>query len=59
MMMLPHSMHVHDVQFPLEKIYEKLNGVEHLNSAENQWGGSNMVGGSPRKTGSCLARNSH
>lgn len=42
------------VPFPLVKIYEKLNEVEKLDSADNQWGGSDIIGGSPRKTGSTL-----
>lgn len=43
------------VPFPLEKIYKALNSSEHLDSIDNQWGGSNIIGGSPRKTGSGLA----
>ena len=42
------------VPFPLEKIYDTLNRVENLDSAHNAWGGSDIIGGSPRKTGSCL-----
>ncbi|MDB4516356.1 hypothetical protein N9089_02010 [Crocinitomicaceae bacterium] len=42
------------VPFPLVKIYETLNEIENLDTAENQWGGSDIIGGSPRKTGSGL-----
>ncbi|MFW2365491.1 MAG: hypothetical protein ACN4GW_03695 [Desulforhopalus sp.] len=42
------------VPFPLVKIYETLNEIENLDSAENRWGGSDIIGGSPRKTGSRL-----
>ena len=43
------------VSFPLEKIYKTLNTAEDLDSIDNQWGGSNIIGGSPRKTGSRLS----
>lgn len=42
------------VSFPLELIYKTLNTAENLDSIVNQWGGSNIIGGSPRKTGSRL-----
>jgi hypothetical protein len=42
------------VMFPLERIYGALNNAEGLFSQENCWGGSAIIGGSPRKTGSCL-----
>ena len=42
------------VMFPLERIYEALNKTEGLSSQENCWGGSAIIGGSPRKTGSRL-----
>ncbi len=42
------------VPFPLVKIYETLNKVENLESTHNAWGGSDIIGGSPRKTGSSL-----
>ncbi|MGI9536516.1 MAG: hypothetical protein ACR2PB_05560, partial [Desulfocapsaceae bacterium] len=42
------------VTFPLVKICETLNEIENLDTAENQWGGSDIIGGSPRKNGSCL-----
>ena len=43
------------VMFPLERIYAALNKAEGLSSQENCWGGSAIIGGSPRKTGSRLA----
>ncbi len=43
------------VMFPVERIYEALNKAEGLSSADNCWGGSAIIGGSPRKTGSRLA----
>ena len=33
------------VPFPLEKIYDALNEAEDQNSAQNSWGGSNIIGG--------------
>lgn len=42
------------VMFPLERIYGALNKAEGLSSPENCWGGSAIIGGSPRKTGSRL-----
>jgi len=43
------------VMFPLERIYGALNKAEGLSSQDNCWGGSTIIGGSPRKTGSCLS----
>lgn len=43
------------IQFPLVKIYEALNNAENLESAHDVWGGSDLIGGSPRKTGSRLS----
>ena len=43
------------VMFPLERIYDALNNAEGLSSPENCWGGSTIIGGSPRKTGSRLS----
>ena len=43
------------ITFPLETIYEALNMAENLTSTDNSWGGSNTIGGSPRKTGSRLS----
>ncbi len=42
------------VPFPLEKIFKALNAAEDLRTVENSWGGSCIIGGSPRKTGSRL-----
>ncbi len=42
------------VMFPLERIYGALNESEGLSSPTNCWGGSAIIGGSPRKTGSRL-----
>jgi hypothetical protein len=42
------------VMFPLERIYGVLNEAEGLSSQDNCWGGSTIIGGSPRKTGSRL-----
>jgi hypothetical protein len=43
------------VRFPIDRIYEALNRAEGLSSQANCWGGSPIIGGSPRKTGSCLS----
>jgi hypothetical protein len=43
------------VLFTLERIYGALNKAEGLSSQENCWGGSTIIGGSPRKTGSRLS----
>lgn len=43
------------VPFPLDEIYATLNSIEHLESDQNAWGGSDLIGGSPRKTGSRLS----
>jgi len=43
------------VMFPLDRIYGALNKAEGLSSPENCWGGSTIIGGSPRKTGSRLS----
>jgi len=42
------------VTFPLLKIFKELNTIENMQTAENGWGGSDIIGGSPRKTGSTL-----
>ena len=44
------------VPFPVKKIYDALNQAEQLESSDNAWGGSDIIGGSPRKTGSMLRR---
>jgi hypothetical protein len=43
------------IPFPLEQLYETLNTLENLDSIDNRWGGSDIIGGSPRKTGSRLS----
>ena len=43
------------VRFPIDRIYEALNKAEGLSSGANCWGGSSIIGGSPRKTGSRLS----
>ena len=43
------------IMFPEERIYQALNKAEGLSSPDNCWGGSAIIGGSPRKTGSRLA----
>lgn len=45
------------VRFPLAKIFQRLNEIEDLENPANCWGGSDTIGGSPRKTGSRLAPN--
>ncbi len=42
------------IPFPLLKIYQTLNEAEGTLSPGNAWGGSNIIGGSPRETGSSL-----
>lgn len=42
------------VLFPLQRIYPALNSVDTAISEGNAWGGSDIIGGSPRKTGSSL-----
>ena len=42
------------VMFPVERIYDALNKAEEFSSQENCSGGSAIIGGSPRKTGSRL-----
>ena len=43
------------IKFPVVRIYEALNAAENLTEMDNCWGGSPIIGGSPRKTGSRLA----
>ena len=43
------------IRFPVVRIYEALNSAENLTEHDNCWGGSPIIGGSPRKTGSRLA----
>ena len=42
------------ISFPIVEIYEALNKAENLTSTHDAWGGSNTIGGSPRKSGSTL-----
>jgi hypothetical protein len=39
----------------VDEIYEALNKAENLTETHDSWGGSNTIGGSPRKSGSTLA----
>jgi hypothetical protein len=43
------------IKFPVVRIYEALNKAENLTTKDNCWGGSPIIGGSPRKTGSRLS----
>ena len=43
------------IKFPITRIYEALNKAEKLSSKDNCWGGSPIIGGSPRRTGSRLS----
>jgi len=43
------------IKFPVVRIYEALNKAENLIAKDNRWGGSPIIGGSPRKTGSRLS----
>jgi hypothetical protein len=43
------------IKFPIVRIYEALNKAENLTTRDNRWGGSPIIGGSPRKTGSRLS----
>lgn len=45
------------VTFPIIDIYHALNQVENLTDKSNLWGGSDIIGGSPRRTGSSLPPN--
>lgn len=45
------------VKFPIVDIYIALNQVENLTDESNLWGGSDIIGGSPRRTGSTLPPN--
>ncbi|MEK6835108.1 MAG: hypothetical protein AABX61_02490 [Nanoarchaeota archaeon] len=41
------------IDFPIEILYKKLNMIERCDeSSSNRWGGSDLIGGSPRLTGS-------
>lgn len=43
------------ISFPIVEIYEALNKAENLGDTHDSWGGSNTIGGSPRKSGSRLS----
>ena len=43
------------IKFPVVRIYEALNAAENLTELDNCWGGSPIIGGSPRKSGSRLS----
>ncbi len=43
------------VNFPIADIFSALNTAEKLTDIANCWGGSDIVGGSPRRTGSTLS----
>lgn len=40
--------------FPITDLYHVLNHSEKLNDTNDQWGGSTIIGGSPRRSGSKL-----
>lgn len=42
------------IKFPIQDLYHVLNQAENLNDPNNQWGGSAVIGGSPRRNGSQL-----
>jgi hypothetical protein len=42
------------IPFPVEKLYSAFNEAEGLSDKNGGWGGSGIVGGSPRKTGTKL-----
>ena len=42
------------INFPIPEIYNVLNQAENLNDTNNQWGGSTLIGGSPRRSSSKL-----
>ncbi|MCP4181307.1 MAG: hypothetical protein GY756_26385 [bacterium] len=42
-------------KFPIKKLYKVLNNAENLShSSSNSWGGGDIIGGSPRLTGSTI-----
>ena len=44
------------VPFDLGRLYQRLNEIEsNIVNDNNQWGGSDTIGGSPRQTGSQLS----
>ena len=42
------------ISFPIPELYNVLNQAENLTDPNNQWGGSTIIGGSPRRSGSKL-----
>ena len=42
------------IKFPIPEIYNVLNQAENLNDTNDQWGGSTIIGGSPRRSSSKL-----
>jgi len=42
------------IKFPIRELYNVLNQAENLIDPNNQWGGSAIIGGSPRRSGSKL-----
>lgn len=42
------------INFPIQEFYNVLNQAENLIDPNNQWGGSTIIGGSPRRSGSKL-----
>jgi hypothetical protein len=44
----------HFIPFPINKLYAVLNKAEGITSETDCWGGSDIVGGSPRLSGSKL-----
>jgi hypothetical protein len=42
------------IKFPIPELYNVLNQAENLIDPNNQWGGSTIIGGSPRRSGSKL-----
>jgi hypothetical protein len=42
------------INFPIQDLYQVLNQAENFIDPNNQWGGSTIIGGSPRRSGSKL-----
>ncbi|MFO0971707.1 MAG: hypothetical protein U0520_05180 [Candidatus Saccharimonadales bacterium] len=43
------------IDFPIEELYAALNENDPATDSENAWGGSDLIGGSPRSAGSRLS----
>jgi hypothetical protein len=43
------------INFPIAEIFERLNEAEGLTNSQDRWGGSDTIGGSPRRVGSQLS----